>query len=193
MPGPLSETASLMVSASRSTWTHTTGATPAVSHASWALSTSSLRHTLANSSFGTPVSVESCRASKYSAARELSKVVRSNLGLWRREVLMSSPSSLSRGSPCNRCNRCNHFLRYPPLLSCTIKVRNTPPNHLRNPERGMCEKPVTVVTAVTHTSLTAPDHLLAYGLAPDLDNPLRLALNTGQRVGSDRKSTRLNS
>ncbi len=43
----------------------------------------------------------------------------------------------------------------------------------------MCEKPVTVVTAVTHTSLTASGHLLAYGLAPDLDNPLRLALNTG--------------
>src|SRR5688572_23273386 len=48
----------------------------------------------------------------------------------------------------------------------------------------MCEKPVTVVTAVTHTSLTATGHLLAYGLARDLDDPLRLAVDTGQCVGT---------
>src|SRR3712207_6718366 len=48
----------------------------------------------------------------------------------------------------------------------------------------MYEKPVTVVTAVTHTSLTATGRLLAYGLAPDLDNPLRLAAHTGQCVGT---------
>src|SRR3712207_4108318 len=47
----------------------------------------------------------------------------------------------------------------------------------------MCEKPITVVTAVTHTSLTA-GRPLPYGTAPDLDNPLRLALNTGERVGT---------
>jgi hypothetical protein len=75
MPGPLSETLKRMRSSSRSTLTPTTGGTPAVSQASKELSTSSFRQTPANSSCDTPTSAESWRASKYSAAREISKVV----------------------------------------------------------------------------------------------------------------------
>src|SRR5215210_929374 len=75
MPGPLSETLKRIRSPSRSTLTPTTGTTPAVSQASRELSTSSFRQTLANSSCDTPTSAESWRASKYSAAPEVSKVV----------------------------------------------------------------------------------------------------------------------
>src|SRR5215217_2023149 len=75
MPGPLSETLKRMWPSSRSTLTPTTGGTPDVSQASRELSTSSFRQTLANSSCDTPTSAESWRASKYSAAREISKVV----------------------------------------------------------------------------------------------------------------------
>src|SRR5215211_241147 len=78
MPGPLSETVSSITPCSFRTSTIISGATPAVSQASRALSINSFRQTLANSLVGTPVSVESCRASKYSAAREVSKVVRSS-------------------------------------------------------------------------------------------------------------------
>src|SRR5215203_66662 len=81
MPDPLSETLKRIRSSSRPTLTPTTGETPAVSQASRELSTNSFKQTLANSSCDTPTSVESWRASKYSAAREISKVVLCSLGI----------------------------------------------------------------------------------------------------------------
>ena len=57
----------------------TSGATPAASQASNALSFSSLITTSANFSRGCPVIFSSSLARKYSAAREVEKIVRSNL------------------------------------------------------------------------------------------------------------------
>src|SRR5215204_3749781 len=81
MPGPLSETVSPIMSCSVRTSMATSGRAPAVSDASKALSTSSLRQTLANSVCPTPVSAESCLASKYSEALETSNVVRCSLAI----------------------------------------------------------------------------------------------------------------
>src|SRR5215217_1025912 len=79
MPGPLSETVNSVVSLPTRACMSTLGATPAVSQASSELSTSSLKTTVGKFSRRCPVCVCSSRTSKYSAAREVSKVVRSSL------------------------------------------------------------------------------------------------------------------
>src|SRR5215218_702685 len=100
MPGPLSETLKRMISSSSSTLIPTTGGTPAASQASRELSTSSFKQTLENSSCDTPTSAESWRASKYSAAREVSKVVLCSL------VTSSSQVSSRSGCRCGVQLRC---------------------------------------------------------------------------------------